>query len=182
MAEEQIDILNSDGTPAGYSRGRTEVHAKGLWHRTIHVWAFDSKGRILFQLRSHLKENNPNLLDTSCAGHISAGDISRNAAIRELREELGVSKKTEDLEYLFEAIHDNILNNGTYIDREYYDTYKIVLTDDEASHLVPQPGEVDDFVWLTRDEFLSMHARSPEKFVEHPKDYGWIQSIQITQK
>ncbi len=182
MPEEMIDILNSDGTPAGFSRGRTEVHAKGLWHRTIHVWAFDSKGRILFQLRSHLKENNPNLLDTSCAGHISAGDISRNAAIRELREELGVSKKTEDLEYLFEAIHDNILNNGTYIDREYYDTYKIVLTDDEARHLVPQPGEVDDFVWLTRDEFLSMHARSPEKFVEHPKDYGWIQSIQITQK
>ena len=181
MPEEMIDILNSDGTPAGFSRGRTEVHAKGLWHRTIHVWVFDSKGRILFQLRSHLKENNPNLLDTSCAGHISAGDISRNAAIRELREELGVSKKTEDLEYLFEAIHDNILNNGTYIDREYYDTYKIVLTDDEARHLVPQPGEVDDFVWLTRDEFLSMHARSPEKFVEHPKDYGWIQSIQIMQ-
>ena len=28
MAEEMIDILNSDGTPAGYSRGRTEVHAK----------------------------------------------------------------------------------------------------------------------------------------------------------
>ena len=99
-----------------------------------------------------------------------------------ISEELGVSKKTEDLEYLFEAIHDNILNNGTYIDREYYDTYKIVLTDDEARHLVPQPGEVDDFVWLTRDEFLSMHARSPEKFVEHPKDYSWIQSIQITQK
>lgn len=28
MPEEMIDILNSDGTPAGYSRGRTEVHAK----------------------------------------------------------------------------------------------------------------------------------------------------------
>ena len=39
-----------------------------------------------------------------------------------------------------------------------------------------------DFVWMTPDEFLEMHARNPEKFVEHPKDYGWIQSIQITQK
>jgi isopentenyldiphosphate isomerase len=182
MAEEQIDILNSDGTPAGYSRGRTEVHAKGLWHRTVHIWAFDSKGRILFQLRSHLKENNPNLLDTSCAGHIGAGDNSRNAAIRELHEEMGVTKRPEDLEYLFEATHENILNNGTYFDNEYYDTYKINLSDTEASHLVPQPGEVDDFVWMTCEEFLTMHARSPEKFVDHPKDYKWIQSIQITQK
>ena len=65
--EEEIDILKPDGSLAGYSRGRTEVHAKGLWHRTVHVWAFDESGRILFQLRSREKENNPGLLDTSCA-------------------------------------------------------------------------------------------------------------------
>lgn len=180
MPEEMIDILNSDGTPAGYSRGRTEVHAKGLWHRTVHIWAFDTHGRIVFQLRSHLKENNPNLLDTSCAGHISAGDNSRNAAIRELREEMGVEKRVDDLEYLFEATHENVLNNGTYFDNEYYDTYKITLTDEESEHLVPQPGEVDDFIWMTPAEFLEKHAQNPEKFVDHPKDYGWIQSIQHT--
>ena len=182
MTEEQIDILNSDGTPAGYSCGRTEVHAKGLWHRTVHIWAFDTHGKIVFQLRSHLKENNPNLLDTSCAGHITAGDDSRNAAIRELREEMGVEKRPEDLEYLFEATHENVLNNGTYFDNEYYDTYKIILTDVEAANLVPQPGEVDDFVWMTPAEFIAFHAQNPEKFVEHSKDYAWIQSIQITQK
>ena len=86
--EEQIDVLNPDGTFAGYARGRTEVHSKGLWHRTVHIWAFDKNDRILFQLRAKVKENNPGLLDTSCAGHISAGDTSRNAAVRELREEL----------------------------------------------------------------------------------------------
>lgn len=182
MPEEMIDILNSDGTPAGYSRGRTEVHAKGLWHRTVHIWAFDKNGRIVFQLRSHLKENNPNLLDTSCAGHITAGDDSRNAAIRELHEEMGVDKRPDDLEYLFEATHENVLNNGTYFDNEYYDTYKIILSDEEAAHLVPQPGEVDDFVWMTPAEFLEKHAKNPEKFVDHPKDYTWIQSIQHTQK
>ena len=139
MAEEMIDILNSDGTPAGYSRSRTEVHAKGLWHRTVHIWVFDPQGRILFQLRSHLKENNPNLLDTSCAGHITAGDDSLNAAIRELREEI-------------------------------------------SEHLVPQPGEVDDFVWMTPSEFLAKRVQNPEKFVDHPKDYEWIQSIQDIQK
>ena len=93
---------------------------------------------------------------------------------------MGVKKRIEDLEYLFEATHENVLNDGTYFDNEYYDTYKITLNDEESEHLVPQPGEVDDFVWMTREEFLEKHAKNPEKFVDHPKDYGWIQSIQHT--
>ena len=172
--EEQIDILKADGTPAGYSRGRTEVHAKGLWHRTVHIWAFDSKGRILFQLRSRVKENNPGLFDTSCAGHISAGDSSVNAAVRELREELGVHKSSRDLEYLFEAKHESVLNGGSYLDNEYYDVYKVTLSDQEANSLVPQPGEVDAFRWMTREEFFAKHKLHPEKFVDHPKDFQWL--------
>lgn len=175
--EEQIDVLNSDGTFAGYACGRTEVHTKGLWHRTVHIWAFDKSDRILFQLRAKVKENNPGLLDTSCAGHISAGDTSRNAAVRELREELGVTKCPEDLEYLFESGHESVLNGGSYLDNEFYDTYKITLNDDEIAHLVPQPGEVDDFVWMTRQEFVNMHQSSPEKFVDHPKDFAWLANV-----
>ena len=173
--EEQIDVLNADGTPAGYARGRTEVHAKGLWHRTVHIWAFDSKGRILFQLRSRVKENNPGRFDTSCAGHISAGDSSVNAAVRELHEELGVHKSSRDLEYLFEAKHESVLNGGSYLDNEFYDVYRITLSDDEIKSLVPQPGEVDGFVWMTREEFFAKHKLHPEKFVEHPKDYCWLE-------
>lgn len=174
--EEQIDVLNPDGTFAGYARGRTEVHSKGLWHRTVHIWAFDKEDRILFQLRACVKENNPGLLDTSCAGHISAGDTSRNAAVRELKEELGVTKSPEDLEYLFESGHESVLNGGAYLDNEYYDTYKIVLTDEEASSLVPQLGEVDDFVWMTRQEFFARRKLNPEKFVDHPDDFRWLES------
>ena len=173
--EEQIDVLNPDGTPAGFARGRTEVHEKGLWHRTVHIWAFDQTGRILFQLRARVKENNPGLLDTSCAGHISAGDTSRNAAVRELREELGVTKRPEDLEYLFESGHESVLNGGAYLDNEYYDVYRIFLTDEEAASLVPQPGEVDDFVWMTREEFFAKHKLNPEKFVDHPDDFHWLE-------
>ena len=172
--EEQIDVLNSDGTPAGYSCGRTRVHAEGLWHRTIHVWAFDSKHNILFQLRSRVKENNPGLLDTSCAGHITAGDSSINAAVRELSEELGVKKSPRDLEYLFETTYEGVLNGGSYLDNEYYDVYKITLSDAEKESLVPQPGEVDGFVWMSREEFFAKHKLHPEKFVDHPKDFQWL--------
>jgi len=172
--EEQIDILNMDGTPTGLSCSRSKVHAEGLWHRTVHIWAFDKDGKILFQLRSLKKENNPGLYDTSCAGHISAGDSSLNAALRELREELGVVKRQQDLEYVFEAMHKSVLNGGSYLDNEYYDVYRITLTDDEVRSLVPQPGEVDSFVWMTREEFFAKHKLHPEKFVDHPKDFLWL--------
>ena len=174
MSEEQIDILNADGTPAGYSCGRTKVHAEGLWHRTVHIWAFDRDGKILFQLRASVKENNPGLLDTSCAFYISAGDTSANAAVRELREELGLAKSPRDLEYLFEATHESVLNGGRYLDNEYYDVYRVTLSDSEKRSLVPQPGEVDGFVWMTREEFFAKHKLHPEKFVDHPKDFQWL--------
>ena len=172
--EEQIDVLNADGTFAGYSCGRTKVHAEGLWHRTVHIWAFDDNHRVLFQVRSRVKENNPGLLDTSCAGHISAGDSSVNAAVRELREELGVHKSSRDLEYLFEATHESVLNGGSYLDNEFYDVYRIKLSADEIASLVPQPGEVEGFVWMTREEFFAKHKMHPEKFVDHPKDFQWL--------
>lgn len=175
--EEQIDILNRDGSFSGYSCGRTKVHAEGLWHRTVHIWAFDKDDRILFQLRAAVKENNPGLLDTSCAGHISAGDSSLNAAVRELREELGVTKRPEDLEYLFESTHESVLNGGAYLDNEYYDVYRITLSPEEVASLVPQPGEVDDFVWMTRDQFLTKYRLCPQKFVSHPKDFEWLRGL-----
>ena len=172
--EEQIDVLNVDGSPAGYACGRSRVHAEGLWHRTVHIWAFDKNRRILFQIRSRVKESNPGLLDTSCAGHISAGDGSLNAAVRELREELGVKKSPRDLEYLFESKHESVLNGGSYLDNEFYDVYQVTLSDDEIASLVPQPGEVDGFVWMTREEFFAKRKVHPEKFVEHPKDFQWL--------
>ena len=52
--------------------------------------------------------------------------------------------------------------------------YRVTLSDEEARSLVPQPGEVDSFVWMTRDEFFAKHKLHPEKFVEHPEDFQWL--------
>lgn len=172
-----IDILDQKGRRLGFSRPRSEVHEKGFWHRTVHIWAFDEAGRVLFQLRSYQKENHPGLLDTSCAGHISAGQTSLEAAVRELREELSVTKRAEELEYLFEAGHTSVLNGGTYHDNEFYDTYKITLTAAEVAGLKPQQGEVEGFVWFTPHEFVDEYFTRPEKFVSHPKDYDWLHSL-----
>ena len=171
---EQIDILTSDGKKTGEVRSRDEVHKLGLWHRTVHIWLFDAQGNILFQLRAHDKENNPGLHDTSCAGHISAGDSSIDSAIREIREELGLKKKPEDLTFIFEAVHTSVLNGGSYIDNEYYDTYKAFISEEEKSQLVPQPHEVDDFKFFSVKELQEALEKTPQNFVCHPKDFDYL--------
>lgn len=172
--EEQIDILNELGQKTGESRTRNEVHRLGLWHRTVHIWLFDANGKILFQLRAHDKENNPNLYDTSCAGHISAGDSSLESAVREIHEELGLEKNPEDLKYLFEARHSSVLNAGTYLDNEFYDVYRGFISEDEKLKLVPQPHEVDGFRFFSPKELQAELKKNPERFVSHPKDFEYL--------
>ncbi len=172
--EEQIDVLNEQGQKTGESRARSDVHRLGLWHRTVHVWLFDASGKILFQLRAHDKENNPNLYDTSCAGHISAGDSSPLSAVREIREELGLEKNPAELTYLFECRHSSVLNSGTYLDNEFYDVYRGFISEDEKQRLVPQPHEVDGFRFFSPRELQAELEKDPGKFVSHPRDFDYL--------
>lgn len=175
--KEWIDVLDSDGRKTGESRPRDEIHRLGLWHRTVHIWLFDWKGNILFQLRAHDKENNPSLYDTSCAGHISAGDSSLESAVREIGEELGIQKSPAELTYLFESKHTSSLNGGTYLDNEFYDVYRGHISEEEISRLIPQPHEVDAFRFFSTNELRAALETSPEKFVSHPDDFKYLLNL-----
>jgi isopentenyldiphosphate isomerase len=67
------------------------VHATGLRHRAVHILVFDDAGRLFLQKRSMNKDLNPGLWDTSAAGHVDADEDYTSSAIRELREELGLT-------------------------------------------------------------------------------------------
>lgn len=69
---------------------RKFVHSSTLWHRGIHVFVFNSKGELLVQLRSSLKDKYPNTYDCSISGQVDFGESYEVASIRELEEELGI--------------------------------------------------------------------------------------------
>ena len=77
---------------------RAEVHRRGLFHRAIHVFVFDDKGRLLLQQRSLSKDSAPGLWCSSCSGHVDAGEEYLSAAVRELSEEIGLSVSAMELE------------------------------------------------------------------------------------
>lgn len=87
--EEWFDVVNERDEVVGRAT-RREVHATGLWHRAVHVLVFDRAGRVFLQKRSMSKDLSPGLWDSSCSGHLDAGEDYDAAAVRELNEEIGV--------------------------------------------------------------------------------------------
>lgn len=88
-SEEWFDVVNERDEVIGRQTRRI-VHATGLWHRAVHVLVFDHQGRVFLQKRSMLKDLSPGLWDSSCSGHLDAGEDYDAAAVRELREEIGL--------------------------------------------------------------------------------------------
>ncbi len=71
---------------------RGEAHADPtLWHRSVQVLIFGSDGRVLLQRRSASKDLFPGYYCASASGHVMAGEEYAGTAVREVREELGVT-------------------------------------------------------------------------------------------
>ena len=87
--EEWFDVVNERDEPVRRAT-RREVHANGWWHRAVHVLVFDRAERVFLQKRSMAKDLSPGLWDSSCSGHLDAGEDYDAAAVRELGEEIGL--------------------------------------------------------------------------------------------
>lgn len=93
-ATEMFDVVNERNEVIGQAP-RGEVHAKGLWHRAVHIFVFNKREELWLQQRSHLKDVHPLTWDSSAAGHLDAGEDYATAAVRELKEEVGITAPTE---------------------------------------------------------------------------------------
>jgi isopentenyldiphosphate isomerase len=90
MSEEIFDVVNERDEVIGQAP-RKEVHARGLWHRAIHVLVFNSRGEVFLQKRSRKKDIAAGKWDSSSSGHLDTGEDYDASAVREVREELGLT-------------------------------------------------------------------------------------------
>ncbi|MGF1530057.1 MAG: NUDIX domain-containing protein [Puniceicoccaceae bacterium] len=95
--DELFDVVDADDRVIG-TAPRWRVHRDGLKHRAIHVLLWNDTGKVYLQLRSAQKDTHPGCWDSSCSGHLDAGEGYLEAAVRELGEELGLRVGRADLE------------------------------------------------------------------------------------
>ncbi len=90
-----LDVVNEKDEVID-SKPRSDVHRFGLLHREIHVWMFDENKNIFFQKRG-LHRPSAGLLDATVGGHVDGGEDYLAAAVRETKEEAGITILASDL-------------------------------------------------------------------------------------
>lgn len=156
--EEHFDYCDEHGVRLG-TAPRSEVHARGLWHRSIHCWLGRRDGGrrlVLFQQRSPWKDTFPERFDITAAGHLAAGETMREAA-REIEEELGVAAPFESLLPFGEARMEKsgTAKGAAFLDREISGVYGFVYSGSLAS-LTLQQEEVSGVYEAELDAMIAL--------------------------
>ena len=155
---EILDIVDEQGRPIGQTVPRAVAHAEGIRHRTSHVWILRrhaGRVEVLLQMRCQAKDSFPGCYDISSAGHIPAGCDFVESALRELREELGVDARAEDLHecglrrFRFEAE----FHGKPFKDNQVSKVFCLWL-DKEAEDFNVQKSEIDYVKWFDLGEAI----------------------------
>ncbi|MDD7363089.1 MAG: NUDIX domain-containing protein [Peptoniphilus sp.] len=138
---ELWDLYDKDNEPTGEVLYRGERIPKGSYHRVVEAWVRTPDGRYILQQRSAKKKNYPGFWSCTACGSVLSGEEPEHAMIREMYEEMGICLEASDL-YLERII--------TEFPAHYY-IYRIEK-DVSEDDIVLDPEEVEDFVFLDRDE------------------------------
>ena len=118
--DEWVDILAENGEYTGEKINKTEAHKQGICHGISAIAIIDNEDRVLIQKRAETKKDEPNKWDLSSAGHIDADETPKQAAIREIYEEVGIKVEENDLTLIDTYLNKVKLNEETYINHFTY--------------------------------------------------------------
>jgi len=154
MADTFLDLINEHDEVIGQAL-RSEIHAKGLLHREVHVWFVTPDKQIIFQIRKPSPPKFPlRLLDATAGGHVELGHSYLETALKEVFEETGIEVKEEGL-FLYKKIRatelfpenskTNAVFRATYI-------YKFA---GNVEGLTPEAGTGKGFIAISAEDFLN---------------------------
>ena len=86
---ELVDVVDMNGNPTGVVLDKKEARERNLIYKVIVVFVINDSKQVLFQKRSANLRYMPNRW-ALCAGHVKASEGLEDAAIREVKEEMGL--------------------------------------------------------------------------------------------
>jgi isopentenyldiphosphate isomerase len=152
MIEDIFDIVNECDEVIGRAL-RSEVHARGLLHRAVHVLVFNSRGEIFLQKRSMKKDRQPGVWDSSCSGHVDSGEDYDQTAVRELLEEISLTLNTPP-QRLFK------IDAREETDAEFVWVYRCESEGPFELH----PDEIETGGWFAPERIVAWIAEKPQDF------------------
>ena len=130
---------------------------EGEYKQNVHIWFLNSKGELLIQKRSESRSRNPGKWAFT-GGAVDAGETSLESAMREVREELGLTFAEDELDFLLS------------FKREYaFVDVWLIETNIEIDEIKLQEEEVSEVKWVSIREVTNMLEKG--EFVKSTKLY-----------
>ncbi|MDQ3101337.1 MAG: isopentenyl-diphosphate Delta-isomerase, partial [Bacteroidota bacterium] len=141
--EEQVVLVNEQDEEIG-TMPKLEAHQKGVLHRAFSIFIFNDDGELLLQRRAKDKYHSAGLWSNTCCSHPRSGEALEIAAVRRLREEMGMEVP---LQHRTSFIYHAEFENG--------------LKEHELDHIFfgrsmkdpnPDPAEVADWKYVNAEQ------------------------------
>lgn len=155
MSEVKVVLVDRKDNSIG-SIGKLEAHARGLLHRAVTVYLFNTAGEILMQRRAANKYHCGGLWSNTCCGHPMPGEAIQAAAERRLAEEMGLSlslKPVFEISYCLPVTND-------LIEHEYGHVFFAIC--DKQPQLNPE--EADQYRYCSPLQLQQELAQHPQNF------------------
>ena len=147
---ELWDILDCHGNPTGRLHERGRPMQEGDFHLVVHVWILNSKGEFLISKRTPNKPL-PNMWECT-GGSAVAGDDSLTTALKEVREEMGITLEPQNGQLFkqYKHAHEVDVGAGAFVN------IWLFRQDVDLSDVVLQPGETCDAMLAGKDKISRM--------------------------
>jgi isopentenyl-diphosphate delta-isomerase len=138
------DVYDAENKPLGYRLPVDWVtNRSGLWRRSVHAVVTTANNKFVVEKRSDTIVFAPGMLDVSLGGGVDAHETPRQAVLRELKEELGVKVRPEQVTFLEMRKWSTYHPHYQKYTKTFLYSYHVQLTIDNPI-FVMQPSEVQE--------------------------------------
>ena len=140
------------------------------YHAVANIWVVDREGRILCSQRSKLVPANKLKWQSKFGGHVLAGNTFLENAIKELKEEAGLTATEADLILVSKNVNQS---------HKHFSENFMLLFDHVIHEVRFIDGETAAIKWMSFEEYMQDRQSNPGKWVNNlePEAYKKIQKI-----
>lgn len=152
----EVILVNEKDEPVG-TMEKLQAHQEGRLHRAFSVFIINKNKQLLLQQRASHKYHSAGLWSNACCSHPTPNESIQEAAVRRVREELGicVSNLTNIFSFEYKAALENNLTE--------HELDHVLLAHYDGEPAINEE-EVSDWKYFSLAEIKKMLHLQPEQF------------------